>query len=124
MAGQLLSPRQLDRMRRVANRLLPDTAAILRRTLADDGEGGKESSYAQVGTAACRLSAVNVATRARDRATGGRIEPAEGWIVSLPVGTDVRETDRLTIKGVTYEVISSADSRSYEVNLRLVVKRV
>jgi hypothetical protein len=123
----MLTERQLAKMRRTANLLLPDIATILRQMLVDDGAGGKQEVYDTenpVGTSKCRFSAMDVKTRMKDQATGGRIQPNEGFIVSLPLGTDVQETDRLVINGETYDVISAADKRSFEVNLRFVVKRV
>jgi hypothetical protein len=79
----------------------------------------------------CRLSATSVKSRARDIVRGGQIEAAEPWIVSLPIGTDLEATDRLEIVcqsrpdlTSTYEVVSSVDPRSFDVNLRVIVKKV
>jgi hypothetical protein len=122
----MLTTGQLARMRADANRLLDKTATIFRRTLIDDGRGGQRADYStKVGEdVACRLSATSVRGRARDAVKGEKIEAAEGWIVSLPVGTDVEETDRLEIDDVTYEIVSSLAGRSFEVNIRLIVKKV
>jgi head-tail joining protein len=120
----MLTAGQLSKMRRTANRLLPTTATILRRTLEDDGAGGQTESYAANGTARCRLSTVSERTRAHDRAIGNRIDTDEGFLVALPVGTDVLETDRLTINGTTYAIVSPADERSDQVLLRFVLKRL
>lgn len=121
----MLTTAQLAGMRADANRLLDKMATVYRRTLTTDSSGGQADSYeAQSGTVACRLSATSVKSRARDMARGERIEAAEGWMVSLPIGADVIETDRLLIGALTYEVVSAADPRSFEVNLRLIVKKV
>jgi hypothetical protein len=121
----MLTTAQLAGMRADANRLLDKMATVYRRTLTTDSSGGQADSYTALpGTVACRLSATSVKSRARDMARGERIEAAEGWMVSLPIGADVVETDRLLIGAITYEVVSAADPRSYEVNLRLIVKRV
>lgn len=121
----MLTTAQLNQMRHDANRLLPDTATIYRRTVTADDSGGESADWStKVGEVKCRLSATSAKSRARDAVRGERIEAAEGWIVSLPIGTDVTETDRLTINDTTYEVVSALDSRSFGVNIRLIVKRV
>lgn len=120
----MLTSGQLAKMRTVANKLLPDTAVIYTRALADDGRGGKLASWTEGESVACRLSAASVRGRAKDATHGDRIEPAEGWIVSLPVDAVVGEADRLKINGIFYEVISSNTRRSFDVNLRLICKQV
>jgi hypothetical protein len=116
--------RHLAKMRRTANRLLPDMATILRRELVDDGAGGEEAVYNPIGTTKCRFSAPDIKTRIKDQMTGGRIQSNEGFLMSFPHDADVQETDRLAINGNTYDVISAGDKRSFEVNKRFIVKRV
>jgi hypothetical protein len=120
----MLTQRQLAKMRRVANRLLPDTATILRRTMVDDGAGGEEATYNAIGATLCRFSAVDIKTRIKDQMTAGRIQSNEGFLMSFPHDADIQETDRLAINGNTYDVISAGDKRSFEVNKRFIVKRV
>lgn len=115
---------ELAEIRTIANQALPDIAIVHRQSLTDDLSGGKLAIWTPAESVACRLSAVNVSTRARDAVIGGRIDPAEGWIVSLPVETSINESDRLEINSTLYEVISAKDRRSYDVNLRLICKRV
>jgi hypothetical protein len=120
----MLTQRQLTKMRRVANRLLPDIATILRRTLVDDGAGGEEATYNPIGTTLCRFSAIDIKTRIKDQMTGGRIQNNEGFLMSFPHDAEVQETDRLAINGNVYDMISAGDKRSFEVNKRFIVKRV
>src|SRR5262249_59535373 len=121
----LLSQRQLNRLRDIGKRALPDTAIILRRTLVDDGNGGQESTYASVGTAACRISFAGSKSEPalKDRQQGGRITPQQEWIVTLAHDANVLETDRLQINGETYEIISSMRRRSWEITKRFLVKQ-
>src|SRR5262245_30658011 len=100
----MLTDAQLAKMRRDANRLLPDTATIKRRALVDDGEGGEEAEYTEIGTTKCRFSAIDVKTRLKDQATGGRIQSNEGFIGSFPWDADLIATDRVVIKNVTYDL--------------------
>lgn len=119
-------------MRATANRLLPDDATIYRRAMTADDSGSETPDWStKVGEVKCRLSATSVKSRARDIVRGEQIEAAEPWIVSLPVGTDLEVTDRLEIicesrpdVTTTYEVVSATDPRSFEVNLRVIVKKV
>lgn len=121
----MLTAIQLAQLRRDANRLLPDTADIYPREMTDDQRGGQVASWPTLReSVACRLSATSVRGRSKDDARGGRIQPAEHWIVSLPVETVIGEADRLEINGTLYEIVSSADRRSFDVNLRLICKRV
>jgi hypothetical protein len=128
----MLTTAQLNQMRTDANRLLPDDATIYRRTMTEDSTGSETPDWStKIGEVKCRLSAQSVKSRARDIVRGGKIEAAEPWMVSLPIGTDLEVTDRLEIVcqsrpdlTSTYEVVSSAEPRSYDVNLRVIVKKV
>ncbi len=125
MAGQILNAGQLAQLRTLHERALPNTATILRRTLTSDGQGGQTQSYASVGTTICRLAFFGGNRPVMpDTEQSGKIEPKERWIVTLPYGADALETDRLTINGVTYEIVSALDRRSHETARRLLVKRV
>lgn len=125
MAKSLLSTNQLARLRTISKQAMPDTATILRRTLTDDGNGGKVESYASVGTAPCRIAFGGSKTEPtlKDRQVGGRITPQQEWIVTLANDANVLETDRLQINGATYEIISSIRVRSWEITKRLLVKQ-
>lgn len=128
----MLTAGQLAKMRRDANQLLPDDATIYRRAMTADSSGSETPDWStKVGEVKCRLSATSVKSRVRDIVRGGQIEAAEPWVVSLPIGTDLEVTDRLEIVcesrpdvTTTYEVVSSVDPRSFDVNLRVIVKRV
>lgn len=120
-----LSTTELAGFREDANQLLPDTATIYQRTMQADGRGGEVAIWTALATTVqCRLSATSVKNRARDMLRGDRVEPAEGWIISFPLTAPIGEGDRVKINSTFYEVISSADRRSYDINLRLICKRV
>lgn len=111
MAKQLISARQMARVRRVNEQFMPDSATVLRRTLSDDGRGGKLATYAETGTIRCRVSYSPMDSK--DREVGGRIKPVQRIFVSFAIDADVLETDRLTIKGVTYDITSTLKDRSF-----------
>ena len=124
MAKQLLTTRQLNKMRDTAERLLPSTCVIYRRTLSDDGNGGKATTYTETETVDCRLVFYSNRPGAPDRTQGGKVRAADLFLLSVPQSTDIRETDRVEINGTTYDVVSDLAERSYEVTKRVLVKKV
>jgi hypothetical protein len=111
--------------------LLPDTAAILRETLVDDGAGGRTAVEATVATVRCMIDTLPVSARLGQEMTqGGRLTAVTVYQAFLPAGTDCTAKDRLqaldrngAAKG-TFEVIDTDLLRSnaavLAVNVRLV----
>lgn len=126
MAAPIVTTSQLAMMRAVAERALPGTAAIHRRTLTTDNVGGWADSYSSVGTVACRLAFQGTKTEPTlvDMEEGGTVKTEQRWIITLPYGTDIRETDRIVTGGSTFVVISGMETRSYELTRRVLVKKV
>lgn len=122
----LLSTAELAEIRATQLEALPDTATILRRALVADGRGGQVATYtAQAETVACRLSFEDRdKPKMLDAVTSGRPEPQERFIVTLPHDASIEETDRLTINGATFEIVTSLAARSWETAKRLLVRRV
>lgn len=131
----MLSVGQLNNMRRIHETLMPDTATILRRTLTDDSRGGQTASWSSIGeTCACRLAFYANRPTMPDTINGGRIDQNERYLLTVPVGIVLSVADRVTVRGVTYELISPTDDgiddfessggRSYQTAIRLLVKRV
>lgn len=104
---------------------MPDTATILHRELMDDDAGGKRADYPDIGaTTICRFTTMSAASRMRDQATAGRIQSNEGYFLSVPVGTNLQETDRVVVNGITYDVTSSEPDHSHQVVRKFVLKKV
>lgn len=103
---------------------LGSTATIYRRTLTDDGNGGKETTYPTSSTSACRLVFFGGRPVMPDTASASKIDPKERFILTLPYDADILETDRVAVEGSTYEVISSKAARTWETVKRFLVKRV
>lgn len=131
----MLTSRQMAALQRIHEQTaMPDTAIILTRTLATDGRGGQTASYTESQTVACRIAFYSNRPALPDADVTGQVKAAEKYLVSLPVGTEINATDRLKIKGVTYEILSpnddgqSADAltggRSFQTALRLLVQRI
>lgn len=127
MSCDLLSGCALDSIQETAADLLPDTAIVLRRSLATDTTGGKTATYsAQTERIACRLSFPGQGDTPTmvDRTVGGRITPQQQFLVTMMGDADVLETDRLTILGTTYDIVSSLATRSFQVYKRFLVTPV
>lgn len=95
---------------------LPDTVYLSRSTTAADGIGGVTDSWANVGTVSARVSPDN---RGSDSISGGEVTNASPWVVTLPAGTSVLDTDRIVYLGQTFEVLRSSTPRSYEACVRV-----
>ena len=98
-----LSDRELDDARADAEATLPDTATRLVRTLVDDGQGGRTTSYVAGASFACRVEP-NGRDPREDEIGGGR-RSATRWVALVPYGTTIRAQDRLSCGGVTYNVL-------------------
>lgn len=131
----MLTSGQLAALQRIHKQTaMPDQAIILTRTLTTDGRGGQTASYTESQTVACRIAFYSNRPALPDAGITGQVKAAEKYLVSLPVGTEISATDRLKIKGVTYEILSpnddgqSADAltggRSFQTALRLLVQRI
>ncbi len=98
-AGQILRARKRFAL------LLPDRATILRAAEVANTSGGQTTTWPVLASdVPCRLSPVEggeVSSRARG---GDRIADEASAIVTFAAGTDVDESDRVTIAGVTFDV--------------------
>lgn len=92
----------LARLRRVANRNMNETATVSRVARTSDGMGGWTESWTTAGTLACRR--VSTLSQAEQR-IAERLTVVRPWMVQVPAGSDVRETDRLVLGSDTLEVV-------------------
>ena len=95
--------RRLTKAQAIAESTMSDTATIRRNTPASDGMGGATDSWATVATVQCRL--MTRLSQPSDRAGGGRVETQTDYVIRLPVGTDVRNADRIVVGSRTFEVV-------------------
>ena len=106
--------------------LMPDSAVIKRRTQAVDSYGGTAATYATSSTVPCRIifrgekPLIQEITAWR----GEQLNPADTYEGVLPLGTDVQESDRLLVNGNTYEIVTQLDARSYQMAVRVLLKRL
>ena len=95
---------------------LPGTVYLSRSTTTADGMGGVTDAWANVGTVSARVSPSGAGD---DSIAGGEVTNASPWVVTLPAGTSVLDTDRIVYLGQTFEVLRSSTPRSYEACVRV-----
>lgn len=116
----MLTSADLTSMRAEMTASFPDTATIRRNNPTSDGQGGQRDSWADAGTAACRLLPANPG----EPLEGGRIVAVTDWVALLPHGTSVTAKDRLRVGGVDYEILGTDSASSEPVMLELRVRRL
>ncbi len=121
----MVSAAQLTQMRADVTSSLTDTATIQTRSLSNDGAGNAVESYSGSTTIACRLRFASGGKPSYPKQrSGDQSQPQQLWIVTLPYNASVSETDRLTINGETYEVVTANEERSIELCKRVLCKRM
>lgn len=105
--------------------LLPDTAAVLRRTLVSDGAGGMTETEATIATVACSLQTQTVTGAiGREQQEAGRVVASTAWTAYLPFDTDCAPADLLLINGTRFEVVDEDGARSDDVVMAVNLRRV
>ena len=110
----------LAAMRAAISELLPDTAYILSVTNSPDNEGGVTQSIGTIGTAICRLDAV----QGREQVSGGAVQPFISYMLSLPYDTVVSNTNRISHNNLTYAVKSINLDQSWKAVVRAELERI
>jgi len=102
---------------------MPDSAAISRSVLSDDGAGGRLTTWSAVATGVdCRLTKVSlrdIQRLAGSQAFGDqteRVDVSKTIRIVFPAETDVRVDDRIVVNGQTYQVLDVNAGMSYEVH--------
>lgn len=122
----MLTDSELRQIRADVAALLPQSATIQRRTLADDGVGGKLAEYTDSASVACRLAFAGSKDEPTqvDAAEAGRIVAQVKYIITLPWDADIQATDRLSIEGAAYEMLSPVVDRFNEVSKRILARKL
>lgn len=115
------SAAQLIRARKRYARLLPDRATIARPTTVYDGAGGSTDTFANVAlNVPCRLSPVGGGEDAAS--SGERLSDEASVTLTFAAGTDVRDSDRVTIGAQVFEVLLVRLRGVYELTRRCEAK--
>lgn len=102
-AGDFFTDADMAELRAVASSAQASTAIIRRQSNTADGMGGFTQSRVAVGTVPCHVYAANQG-QGRERVSGGQVISKAEWIVGVPFGTDVTETDWIDVSDTTYLV--------------------
>lgn len=120
-----MSAAELASLRASADAALPDLAAVARLTAAQDGRGGQSQSYAtHIASVRARVAPAGGTGREAEEVNARRLGIVAPWVVTLPHGTDVIETDRIGINGMLLEVTLLDARRSDHVSLRVGCKEL
>lgn len=110
-------------MQATANSALDLTIGIYRRTVTQDAAGRVTPTYPNTAT---YTVAGNLAqpTAGQLANYGYRVGSLAAWQVRMPIGTDVRATDRLLVNGQVLEVQVVLAPQTYETSLLLIASEV
>lgn len=115
-----LSAAELAAIRADIAELLPDTCAILSRTLTPDGSGGQVETWGTAtASVACRLDPA----RGREAEIGGQTRPFYGFVLTLPYTATVSAQNRIELNSETFAVVSVDTGKSWSASVRAYVER-
>lgn len=117
-----ISAAALARMQAAVNRTLDQTCVIQRNTAGvSDGAGGTTEVLSTIATTTCHVNQPSAQLLQNYDYVIGDVS---AWVVRLPVGTNVKESDLLTIGGQKLKVQVLLAPRSYPVALRVLAAEV
>lgn len=100
-----ISDRELCALREQAEATMTDTCTVMRPAEARGDAGGVTKTFALQTTLKCRVRAGSGhGTGAREQMLAARLAGVIVFTVGVPVGSDVRNEDRLIWQGRTFEV--------------------
>ena len=113
---------EITAMQAATNATLDQTCVIKRNTAGtSDGAGGTSESLTTIATVSCHVSEpTSVLLQNYDYLVGSE----SAWMVRLPVGTNVKENDLLTIGGQKLRVQVLLSPRSFPVALRVLAAEI
>ena len=95
--------------------MLPDACTITRRTGTRDASGGYETTHPAVATTVCLITTDG---KPQEVPVGQTLRMIVPWVITLPLGTDVRPEDRIVSGGRTFEVVGTDRGRSLPVSVK------
>lgn len=116
----MLSAEELAQLRAMQAEAMPETVAIHRKTLVDDGHGGFTETDTVVATVSGRISSPG--RTPEERMLAAQMGASQVYTISLPAGTDAQTGDVLIVttqNNRTFTVISP-QFRSYETARRVI----
>lgn len=119
----MISAPVMDAMRATLVGSLPDICDLATEERVPDGSGGWIDSDV-VTSVACRVSPLATAGRDFESYDAAQVTSSVPWIATFPPGTLVGPSDTFEHQGNHYEVIASSSERTWEIDVRVVARRV
>lgn len=120
-----LSNGDLNYMRKSVEELLPDMCNILEAVTEVDGEGGVTQTWGTVlADVRCRLDAINTNSQNNEVVVGGALRPFHMFVLSLPHGTSIAETNRVEVNGRVFNVAAVDSGKSWSAVVRVSLEAV
>ena len=120
MTTTLINAENLAKMRATQDSNLPETAYIQRQTITNGADGWSEA-WTTVSTVNARLGEPKGEL---EKAVASTITVGKVNVITLPVGTDVLDTDQIQISGTNYRVHWTNKDKSHITALRVIVTAV
>lgn len=123
----MITSDDLAMMRETLEDTMPDQLIVHRLVRTRDTSLGHTEAWTPIPDPVdCRYAplAGGVGTAMAETLMQGRVGTAEAWIFSVPVGSDIRNTDRVVVDDAGYEVALILEPRTWETNMRFVGVRL
>lgn len=108
-------------MRATQEANLPETVYVQTLTRTSDGAGGWSETWQTVATVRGRI--VTLERYIGEDVVGGAVKQIGDYIITLPVDTEVQETDQLQINSQQYKIMGFVE-RSQKTALRVYSTKV
>lgn len=101
-----------------------DDTAIIARNMGtvSDGHGGYIEDWRNSGTVAVKMSAIGGSPI--EQMIGQQLVGVSDMMLTMPVGTDIRSSDRVTVGSQVYEVDGVTPPRTHETRRRVYARAV
>ena len=124
LVSMLLSADELTSMRGLMARTYPETVITYKQVRTPDDSGGFAVVWDDQTPTIGRISpmAAGVGGANAEALIAARLGTAEAWLLTVPQGTDIDATDRVTLGGTRgFEVAVVLAPRTWELSRRVVV---
>lgn len=116
----LINAENLDKMRKTQELNLPETVYIQRLTVTNGADGWHEA-WDTVATVNGRLGEPK---GEMEKSIASTVVAGKVWVITLPVGTDVLDTDQIQISSKNYRIHWTNVGKSHATALRVIVTEV
>lgn len=117
---------ELDSARAAWTALMPDTLQVVEYENVPDGSGGYTTTPTLGEPVPTRVAPVGSGRgTSPEEVIAGRMGLVEAWVLTVPVGTDIDETDTVVINGTRpMQVASVLAPRSYDMATRILAQEI